>query len=517
MKITRLISENIKRLVAVEIEATGDRNIIEISGKGGQGKSSVLDSIYWALVDARQHQPQPIRNGENEARIILEMGDLIVKRVFKRDAKGDNITTRLTVKNADGATYSRPVEMLEGLISGLAFDPLAFARSKPQEQYLILRNFVTGVDWDKEEEEAKTEYELRRDCNREIKTLEAQIGSPIEEGKALSEIDPEPIRERINSFGAVHKTNAVNAQQRQQQEQQVANKHAFNRHDQVRIDQLTADIERLTRVIGKLKSDMEVRTETVTRLQADIAAIPAPLPVPNMESAQQELESRLAHNRRVGLIALARTKQAQAEELTRTLTERDDRLRKAVEDADMPISGIELRDGAVYLNGAPLEQAARSQQYMLSGAITVRLNPKLRVALVRDSSVLDQDGRDFYEQLAKEHDFQFWMERTDSTGEIGFYIEDGRIAAHDGVPVLPDGSIEKEQLATPGYQERGIMPEDKLEALGVDPATNESARMMLDSGSTEPMTDEELKEIGQVDETDDDPGESTGRQQGLTL
>ena len=39
MKIIRLSAENVKRLVAVEIEPTG--NLVEITGKNGAGKTSV--------------------------------------------------------------------------------------------------------------------------------------------------------------------------------------------------------------------------------------------------------------------------------------------------------------------------------------------------------------------------------------------------------------------------------------------------------------------------------------------
>jgi recombinational DNA repair ATPase RecF len=42
MKITKLIAENVKKLSVVEI--TPDGNLVQITGKNGQGKSSVLDA-----------------------------------------------------------------------------------------------------------------------------------------------------------------------------------------------------------------------------------------------------------------------------------------------------------------------------------------------------------------------------------------------------------------------------------------------------------------------------------------
>ena len=47
LKIIQLSAENVKRLIAVEIKPDG--NLVQITGKNGQGKTSVLDSIWWAL------------------------------------------------------------------------------------------------------------------------------------------------------------------------------------------------------------------------------------------------------------------------------------------------------------------------------------------------------------------------------------------------------------------------------------------------------------------------------------
>lgn len=57
MKIVKLTAENIKRLKAVEITPTGA--LVEVTGKNGQGKSSVLDAIWWALAGAEHIQTVP--------------------------------------------------------------------------------------------------------------------------------------------------------------------------------------------------------------------------------------------------------------------------------------------------------------------------------------------------------------------------------------------------------------------------------------------------------------------------
>ena len=60
MKITKLISKNILNLKAVEIEPDG--NMVIISGKNAAGKTSILESIFFALTG--KLPKKPIREGE---------------------------------------------------------------------------------------------------------------------------------------------------------------------------------------------------------------------------------------------------------------------------------------------------------------------------------------------------------------------------------------------------------------------------------------------------------------------
>ena len=48
VKINRLALENVKRVRAVQLEPTAN-GLTVIGGRNGQGKTSVLDAIAWAL------------------------------------------------------------------------------------------------------------------------------------------------------------------------------------------------------------------------------------------------------------------------------------------------------------------------------------------------------------------------------------------------------------------------------------------------------------------------------------
>ncbi len=100
MKIVALEVENVKYLRVVNIEPNG--SLVIVGGDNAAGKTSVLDSIEYALNGASSIPAKPIRNGQKKARVVLDWGDIQVTRTFTE--KGTN----LTVKNKDCATFASP-------------------------------------------------------------------------------------------------------------------------------------------------------------------------------------------------------------------------------------------------------------------------------------------------------------------------------------------------------------------------------------------------------------------------
>jgi hypothetical protein len=163
VKIISLTAENVKRLVAVSIKPNG--NLVEITGKNGQGKTSVLDAIWWALTGTGNVQTQPIRKGEMRATIKLDLGEIIVTRTFTRKDETD-YTTALSVRGADGSSFKSPQAVLDGLAGALSFDPLEFSRMKARDQFNALRAFVPGIDFEKVDAQNRGDYERRTEANR---------------------------------------------------------------------------------------------------------------------------------------------------------------------------------------------------------------------------------------------------------------------------------------------------------------------------------------------------------------
>ncbi|MFC6790624.1 AAA family ATPase [Methylobacterium komagatae] len=176
MKIVQLEAENVKRLRAVTIRPDG--NLVEITGRNGQGKSSVLDAIWWALSGTTHIQAVPIRKGENEARIRLDLGDIKVVRTFKK-REDESFGTTLVVESVEGARFPSPQRMLDSLLGALSFDPLAFTRMDGKAQLQAMRRFVPDVDFEAIEAANEVDYDLRTGVNRQAKQLRAQAAGIV--------------------------------------------------------------------------------------------------------------------------------------------------------------------------------------------------------------------------------------------------------------------------------------------------------------------------------------------------
>jgi predicted ABC-type transport system involved in lysophospholipase L1 biosynthesis ATPase subunit len=77
----------------------------------------------------------------------------------------------------------------------------------------------------------------------------------------------------------------------------------------------------------------------------------------------------------------------------------------------------------------PFKQASGAEQLRVSLAMAIALNPKLRVIRIADGSLLDSDNLALVESIARENDFQVWIEMVGDGDGRGIIIEDGSVRA----------------------------------------------------------------------------------------
>lgn len=433
MKIIKLKAENIKKLRAVEI--TPDGNVVKISGRNAQGKTSTLDSIWWALGGEKAIQGQPIRQGADKGRINVDLGDIVVERRFTQ--KGST----LTVSNADGAKFSSPQKMLDELVGRLTFDPLAFMRMDPKKQAETLRD-LCGLDFTKLDSQRKHTFDERTLVNRQAKDLKAQLDAVVVPADAPDqEVDVADLAAQLQR-GAEHNRRIEDERAELSRQQEKL--------EQVEglIAQLRQELADAERARDDLRVDINNRKVALEPKQpVDLSGIHS-----QIENAKAINDAARARQHQQQLSGRHQEATAEADRLTARLQEIDDTKARMIREAALPVAGLGFdEDGGITFNGVPLNQASGAEQLRVSVAMAMSLNPKLRVLRITDASLLDSSSWKVIEELASAGDYQVWAECVDESGKVGIYIEDGQVAAVNGEPVnTPDTKgNEKTTDATP--------------------------------------------------------------------
>lgn len=428
MKIIAIEAENLKRLKAVRVEPRSA--LVEIAGKNGSGKTSLLDAIWWTICGTKNVQAQPIRKGEEEARVRLDLGDIIVTRRFRKTKAGET-ATEVIVENAHGARFQSPQAMLDALVGDLAFDPLAFARAPAKQQFDMLRKFVPGVDFDAIDKANKEDFDARRDLNRRAKEARAAADA-IGVLNPVGVIDVQALVAEIDEAG---KHNAEIAE-RQARREQVSDRITAIQKD---VATRREEIERLHRQIKAMQDAAQrLENEAVDLMDKLSKAPPLPEPIDTAplrvhiqkaEDNNRKAESYMVRQRHVERAAEL---EAEADKLTQAMADRKAAKEKAIAEAAMPVPGLSFgEDGGVLLNGVPFDQASDAEQLRASVAIAAAMNPKLRVIRIRDGSLLDDDAMKALEEMASEREMQVWIERVGEriSGKFGVVIRDGSVAS----------------------------------------------------------------------------------------
>jgi len=393
MKIIGLQSNNIKRLKAVTLAIDEKDNLVIVSGKNAQGKTSLLDSIWMALGGTKAIPDKPIRDGEESADITLDIkGE---KLSFKVHRSFTEKASYLTVTNEQGAKYSNPQEMLNHLIGNLTFDPLEFTRLANKEQVAQLMQ-LTGLNFDETDKEIKELREERTMVGREGKTFTALDGEALEQVQKLAATEEVSIAQMSTKYQELSK---------QKQEHDQGQRRLVEIDEQMK--KLVAEKEYILSLEAPKEDPESVKAQIDNADETNKA----------IREAKSKLESHTKHSE----------KKSEYEGLTSKIQEKEEGKKKALAESKMPINGLAWDDEGVKYNDIPFNQLSGAEQLKVSMAIAMASNPHMRVILIKDGSLLDKDNLSVIESMAKEKDFQIWMEVVSDSGEVGIYIEDGEI------------------------------------------------------------------------------------------
>ena len=433
MKIVRLTAENFMRLVAVEICPNSNAVIIS-SKKNGEGKSSVLDAILAAFGGARCIPPKPIREGAEEGFVEVETEYFTITRKFTQ--KG----SYLTITNKDGYKASSPQVLLDKIVGDISFDPMEFMEKKPADQRKLLME-ICGISFDDIDEQIR-EIKTKRSLLNEQKKVQEVKAKEAEQYKDVpdEEVSLSGLLEQLKS-ASEHNTSI-----KDKKAELVRAQDALSRETQKvcetqsRIDALRQELQKLETSLAESKESCKKLNGVVSALQAEIDGFV----YVDEDSIQEKIKAAEDLNRKVQkkkelkhyIEALEKTKQEYANlgaEIDRLETERVNRLKTA----KFPLDGLAVDNEQVLYNGIPLQQVNEAKRLEICLAISMALNPKLRVVRINGNS-LDSDSLRRVCEMAKANDYQVWIEKLDESGKIGIVIEDGQVVAEGNNKTLSE-------------------------------------------------------------------------------
>lgn len=406
MKINKLEIENVKRIKAVKIEPTKDGLTI-IGGKNNQGKTSVLDSIAWALGGERFRPSQAQREGSAippNLKIVMDNG-LIVER------KGKNSDLKVT----DPSGKKAGQQLLNEFIEQLALDLPRFMSANGKEKANTLLHII-GVDVALAELEKK-EMELFN-SRQAIGRIADQKEKCAKEQPYFPDAPDKPISasELISQQQKILAQNGENQRLREHHHRLEQEYRNIN-------DQLTELLRRQAEVEEKLRvarlSTEDLHDESTAELEKNLTEI---------DEINRKVRANLDKDKAEDD---ARNYRSQYQKLTTDIENIRSEKAALLDSAELPLPGLSVDAGELIYNGARWDCMSGSDQLKVATAIVRKLNPKCGFVLLDKLEQMDLDTLQEFGRWLEAEGLQAIATRVSTGDECSVIISDGYVEGQD--------------------------------------------------------------------------------------
>lgn len=409
VKINSLEVENVKRVKAVQLKPTKNGLTI-IGGRNGQGKTSVLDAIAWALGGNKMTPSKAKRDGSvSDPKLHIELSNgIIVERSGKNSA----------LKVLDPTGKKSGQKLLDGLIEKMALNLPAFMQATPAEKGKTLLQIVgVGDELIKLEQEEATLYSRRTEIGR----IADQKKKFADEMKFYPDVPNEPVSaaELIQQQQEILKRNAENQRKRENVEHiQRQQDEALAKRDELKkqMEELELEIARLGDDLSTAKkSALDLLDESTEELEKNIADI---------DTLNQKIRANLDREK-AEIDAEGFRKQYSQ------LTQDIDEIRKAkkslLDGAQLPLEGLAVEQGELVYNGQKWDCMSGSEQLKVATAIVRKLNPECGFVLMDKLEQMDVDTLKEFGAWLEAEGLQVIATRVSTGDECSIIIEEGYV------------------------------------------------------------------------------------------
>ena len=402
MKINKLEIENVKRIKAVKVEPKAN-GLTVIGGNNNQGKTSVLDSIAWALGGERYKPSQATREGSvipPTLHIVMNNG-LVVER------KGKNSALKVTDPNGQKAGQ----QLLNEFVEQLALDLPKFMEASGAEKAKILLQIIgVGPQLTQLEQQEKELYQER-----------LYIGRTADQKEKFAKEQP---------YYTDAPKDLISASELIYQQQEILARNGENQRKREQLHQLEQKYQRINEQMSTLlteqkqvendldiarKSALDLHDESTEELEQNIS---------NIEEINRKVRANLDKEKAEDD---AKTYRDQYNSLTKDLEDVRDKKAELLNAAELPLPELSVKEGELIYKGQKWDNMSGSDRLKVSTAIVRKLNPNCGFVLLDKLEQMDMMSVQEFGEWLEAEGLQAIATRVSTGDECSIIIEDGYV------------------------------------------------------------------------------------------
>ena len=407
IKINALQVENVKRVKAVALEPSAN-GLTVIGGKNGQGKTSVLDAIAWALGGDRYRPSNAEREGSTlPPHIKLELSNgLTVERSGKNSA--------LKVVDTTGKRSGQ--QLLNEFVEQLAIDLPRFLQASNREKADTLLQ-VIGVGDQVHSLEVK---------EKEVYNRRHMIGQEADRKRKYAD--------ELPHYPAAPKE-PVSASKLIRKQQDILARNGENQRKRMRANQIEHEYGRTAAHVSLLRSQLADAEKQLQQLEVDLA-IAQKDALDLQDESTDEIERSLQEIEQINIQVRANCDREKAEQDAAHYAQQYQDLTKELEkirhdkyalldSAQLPLPGLSVEDGELTYNGRKWDCMSGAEQLIAATAIVRAINPRCGFVLLDKLEQLDAETLEQFGAWLACEGLQAIATRVSTGPECSIIIEDG--------------------------------------------------------------------------------------------
>lgn len=410
IKINKLEIENVKRVKAVKVEPTAN-GLTVIGGRNGQGKTSVLDAIAWALGGDR-YRPSEAQRREStippNLHIVLNNG-LVVER------KGKNSDLKVTDPEGNKAGQ----QLLNEFVEQFALDLPKFMESNNREKANVLLQIIgVGNQLATLEAEEKDLYNERLAIGR--------IADQKEKLAKEQPYYPDAPKELISASELIRQQQEILAQNGENQRKRE-NLHRLEQEYQ----KINGQLEELLKRQATVKSDIDIARMSAADLR-DRSTAELEASISNIEEINRKVRTNLDKDKAEEDAQAYRDQYAG---LTKKIEDTRKKKTDLLDSAELPLPELSVKDGELVYKGQKWDNMSGSERLIVATAIVRKLNPKCGFVLLDKLEQLDTDTLNEFGKWLEQEGLQAIATRVSTGEECSLIIEDGYVVGQEHTEV----------------------------------------------------------------------------------